>query len=196
MAADCAPNSGLDLAMVVHAIAAGDAVAEKRLVEHFQRVVRALVRRHCRIGETQTEDICQDVLWRLIQRLRSGAIEQPSAVPGYLHTMIRHACAAHYRDPSPSAPLDSVAEPVDPDPGPDRHIEALQVAARVRALMETLPVARDRELLRQFYLQDKTQAEVCAALQIEEEHFRRVAHRARSRLRELVEHSEGRPGYA
>ena len=54
-------------------------------------------------------------------------------------------------------------------------------------LVEGLPVARDRAVLRGFYLEDRDRDALCAELGIDEPHFRRVLHRARERLRALIE---------
>jgi RNA polymerase sigma-70 factor (ECF subfamily) len=186
MADDSTPERGGDLRAWVAAIMRGDLASEQLLVQRYQRVVRVLIARNCRVGESRVEDICQDVLMRLLQRVRAGGIDDPAAIPAYLHSMIRHACLALYRQVSATASIAIVVEAADPAPGPELCLETNDTAQYVRALLEQLPVPRDRELLRQFYLLGRSQSEVCAALQIDAEHFRRVAHRARSRLRALL----------
>jgi hypothetical protein len=51
-----------------------------------------------------------------------------------------------------------------------------------------MPVARDREVLVRFYLDDQDREKICRELGLSEEHFNRVIFRARNRFRELVEH--------
>jgi hypothetical protein len=55
-------------------------------------------------------------------------------------------------------------------------------------MLEEMPVARDREVLVRFYLDDEDRETICRELRLSEEHFNRVIFRARNRFRELVEH--------
>jgi hypothetical protein len=55
-------------------------------------------------------------------------------------------------------------------------------------MLEQMPVARDREVLIRFYLDDEDREQICRELQLSEEHFNRVIFRARNRFRELIEH--------
>jgi hypothetical protein len=55
-------------------------------------------------------------------------------------------------------------------------------------MLEEMPVARDREVLVRFYLDDEDREKICRELGLTEEHFNRVIFRARNRFRELLEH--------
>jgi RNA polymerase sigma-70 factor (ECF subfamily) len=50
-----------------------------------------------------------------------------------------------------------------------------------------MPTARDRDLLVRFYLNDESKEDICASLDLTDEHFNRVLFRARNRFRELLE---------
>jgi RNA polymerase sigma-70 factor (ECF subfamily) len=175
-----------ELVTLVSRIRVGDRLAEQQLVVRFSRPVRALVRRHCRPNEAHAEDIVQDVLSDVVQRLRSGLIEDPQALPHYLQVAIVNACRAHYRG------NERYSTAADPDDTPDHALGADPAESKareeqsklLRALVQGLPVMRDREILRRFYFLEESRAEVCAAMNIDEAHFHRVVHRARERLRE------------
>ena len=184
-----------DLATLVDRIRLGDRLAEQSLALRYQRPVRALVRRHCRPNEPLAEDIAQEVLADIVQRLRCGFIEDPQALPHYLQVAIGNRCRAHYRlnehysggsDPDATADLSAGADPAD-----QRAQE--EQSRLLRGLVESLPVMRDRELLRRFYFLEETRDEVCTALGIDATHFHRVVHRARERLREAWLARESRP---
>jgi len=177
---------GKDLEVLVERIQSGDREAESELIGTYARGVRAVVRHHCRPGESQVDDITQDILTQLLGRLRAGAIQDLQALPHYLRVSIRHACAAHYRR-SESLPLPSAAaEPHSQDVDPELQTHREQLQQVIRDLIDELPVERDREVLRRFYLQDQDRRRVCQALGIDEGHFHRVVHRARQRLREKL----------
>ena len=58
-------------------------------------------------------------------------------------------------------------------------------------VLNQLSVARDREILRRFYLKDEDKAEICIDLQLSAAHFDRVLYRAKKRMRELIDRQKG-----
>ncbi len=176
-----------DLATLVDRIRRGDRLAEQALALRYERPVRALVKRHCRPNEPLAEDIAQEVLADIVERLRCGLIEDPQALPHYLQVAISNRCRAHYRMGaafSSGVDPDAMADPsaAGADPAVQRAQE--EQSRLLRGLVESLPVMRDRELLRRFYFLEETRDEVCSALGIDAAHFHRVVHRARERLRD------------
>lgn len=166
-------------------IANGDRAAENEFIRRFQRGVRALVRRRCRHGDPIVEDLVQDVLARVLQRLRAGAVRDVAAFPAYLQTVVVHATSAEYRarrNMESSDALDALVGEKCPAEQADRT----EVNAAVHALLRELPVARDRELLLRFYLREESKDEVCDALGIDAAHFHRVVFRARERFRAVL----------
>jgi RNA polymerase sigma-70 factor (ECF subfamily) len=176
-------------ANLVDRIRGGDKAAEAEFVRHFERGVRALVRRHTRPREPMVDDFVQDVLYQVLQKLRSGELHDPGALPAYLRATIVYTTTAEYRkrashgEPVASDMLESVASSADPA----EQLRTEQLATQVHTLLAELPVARDRALLTSFYIEERSKDEGCAELGIDPEHFRRVVFRARERLRELIE---------
>lgn len=183
--------TGSDLASELAALAArirlGDKVAEHELGARYLRAIRAIVRRHCRPNEAQIDDIAQDVLADILKRLRAGLIDDPQALPHYLQLAIRHSCTAFYKREQKMQTDAPDVEDAAPGSDPlDFHVRQ-QRARLLRELLDELPVARDRELLRRFYLLEETRDSVCAQLGIDTGHFHRVIHRARERLRQVMD---------
>lgn len=179
--------AGADLATGLARLAAriggGDRVAEHELGAYYTRAIRAIVRRHCRPGEPQVDDIAQDVLTDILKRLREGSIADPLALPMYLQKTIRNACTHWYEreqrmhhDAEEQIDTDRHSDPIDLNV----HRQRQQV---IRSLLDELPQRRDRELLHRFYLLEESRETVCAALGIDVHHFHRVVHRARERMR-------------
>jgi RNA polymerase sigma-70 factor (ECF subfamily) len=182
-------EAGDALGDLVRRVAAGERAAEAVLLARFGRGVRALARRHCRPNDPVAEDIAQDVLIGVLERIRAGAIVDPLALPAYLRTAVVHAASAEYRrrrDRGGTLPVDAVAELDNGEPGPPQRLDADQLAAALQRLLPELPVPRDREVLRRFYLLEQDKDAVCADLAIDEGHFHRVVHRARQRFREIL----------
>lgn len=173
-------------AEIVSRIALGDRMAEAAFVRKYQRGVRALVRRHCRPNDPVADDLAQDVLARIIERLRAGALTDAASLPGYVQTTIIRATSAEYRTRSrteTSAVLDDIAG----DESPAERMSTHQLSALLARLLEQLPVPRDREVLARFYLGERDKDDVCRELGIDAAHFHRVVFRARARFRDLLE---------
>lgn len=183
-----AVGPGLDapgLRALAERIGAGDRAAEVELLGHLGRGVARLARRRCRPLDPAAEDVAQDVLLATLERLRRGALRDAAALPAYLRTAVLHAASALYRGRR-EQPLDSLGRHLEQrsDPGdePDHELDAARLRSAVAALLAELPVARDRELIRRFYLLEQERDQVCAALGVDPCHFHRVIHRARQRF--------------
>lgn len=179
----------VDHVALVARIAAGDVAAESEFVLAFQAGVRALVRRHTRPAEPSVDDLVQDVLHTLIMRLRGNALHDAQMLPAYVRSTVVFIVTAEYRkrgrrgenDSNPPSP----DELHDPDQ-PEHHTRREQLCSCVRSVLAELGVDRDREVLRRFYLAEEDRDTVCAALSIAPDHFHRVLHRARARMKELL----------
>jgi RNA polymerase sigma-70 factor (ECF subfamily) len=167
-------------------IAGGDRAAEAEFVRLFERGVRVLVRRRCRPGDPIVDDLVQDVLSGVLERLRAGAIHDPSALPAYVQSAVVYATSAEYRRRRPTLPEGAIEQIADGET-PGSRLDATQLAGLLRDLLASMAVARDREILRRFYLEEEDKDSVCRALAIDPGHFHRVMFRARERLRIMAE---------
>ena len=171
---------------LISRIAQGDRQAEAEFVRLYERGVRVLVRRHCRPGDPVVDDLVQDVLSGVLERLRAGAIHDPVALPAYVQSAVVYATSAEYRRRRPTQ-TDAAVELMTDSETPGTQLDASQLAGFLRNVLAGMPVARDREILRRFYLEEEDKDSVCRALAIDPGHFHRVMFRARERFRLLVE---------
>src|SRR5215468_63683 len=171
---------------LISRIASGDRLAEAEFVRQFERGVRVLVRRHCRPADPVVDDLVQDVLSGVLERLRAGAIHDPAALPAYVQSAVVYATSAEYRRRRPTQPETAIEQLADSE-SPGAWLDAAQLARMLRALLAEMPVPRDREILRRFYLEEEDKDSVCRALAIDPGHFHRVMFRARERFRALIE---------
>ncbi len=182
-----AANAAADDSLVAR-IAAGDKEAERAFVRAYAPGVRALARRKARAGDPNVDDYCQDVLHNVLMALRRGELCDPAALGSYVRNAVVYTVQAEYRKRQrrgeDGAAVDTEQLACTDDPA--RVAMRAELARLVQRLIAELSVARDRELLRRFYRDEQSVEEVCAALGIELSHFRRVAHRARERLRQLL----------
>lgn len=174
---------------LVTRIARGDATAEAEFVRDYGPGVRALVRRHTRAGDPNVDDYCQDVLANVLLALRRGDLREATALGGYVRNAVIYTVQGEYRRRQRRGEegVQEDAEVAAATDDPVREAQRTQLGRAVTRVLAELPVARDRELLQRFYVDEEDAETVCKALGIDPGHFRRVAHRARERLRALLE---------
>ncbi|MBI4906015.1 MAG: sigma-70 family RNA polymerase sigma factor [Acidobacteria bacterium] len=170
---------------LVSAIVSGDRSAEAELVDWFARGLAIILSRIVKDHQT-VEDLRQDSFRIAIERLRSGALRDPDALPGFMAMIARNVAIEHLRQRTPGA-LSATAP--DPTGGPSQYhdLARKQNAAIVRKILNELPQPRDRELLYRFYIADEEKETICERFGLSALHFNRVLHRARERFRELFE---------
>jgi RNA polymerase sigma-70 factor, ECF subfamily len=183
-----------DFERLVARLAAGDRACETQLVARFQRGVRIAAAR--RLGRFQmlADDVAQETMARVIERLRAGALRDAHSLPGYVHACMRHVCdreidrACQREGPSTTSgePGAATVDLPSPQPGPAELAESGQIHALIRQLLAELPVPRDRVVLHRFYILQQEPLQICAELEVKHEHLHRLLSRARMRLAALL----------
>lgn len=176
---------------LVSRIISGDRAAEETLVREYTRGVRALLRFQTRTPEV-AEDLFQETFLTVIGKTRRGEVRDVEKLNAFIQGVARNIATAHYRketrDRSDSH-FDALERIAAQIPGPleladhDQAIEILQLA------IDSLPVERDKLLLKRYFFEDITVDQLCLELGTNRRHFARVKHRA---VRRLIELTKGR----
>ncbi|MCH8477933.1 MAG: sigma-70 family RNA polymerase sigma factor [Wenzhouxiangella sp.] len=170
-------------------IGRGDPAAEEALVRRYGRPLEFMLRQKVREASLAA-DLAQDALLILIERLRGPGLDDPDKLVAFLHqtasNLARGEARTYYRrntHPDQGAlALAAVNAPLLED-----QVAREQLGAIIRQLLEELGQARDRELLKRFYLGGDSKEQLCADFQISPAHFDRIHFRARQRFRQIVE---------
>lgn len=200
--------TGPNLCQLAERIRKGERAAEEEFVERFQRGLSLALRRRSQ-DPTLAEDLTQDTLLLVLEKIRRNEVRDPERLAGFIHGTARHLLQAHRRKNARFVALESTSgetswadspgaggpwreprrsndSPTDPgEPWALSHLLREEEARLVRQLLDELTIERDRQLLVRFYLSHQAKSSICADLAIDEEHFRRVLFRARERLKEL-----------
>lgn len=150
--------------------------------------LRALILR--RVGDPElAADLLQDATVTTLEKLKAGEIERPELIGGYLYRVALNHLRNHRRkDKSAVSSADALESlSADEEDAHGARLGRAQLADAARRLLEELPMARDREVLVRFYLNDEDRSTICQALSLTDDHFNRVIFRARNRFRDLVE---------
>lgn len=167
-------------------IRTGDPEAERALVGRFGRGVRAILWNVCR-DRSVVDDLFQETFGVLLQRLRAGTVRDPAQLSAFVATLARNLATEHFRrarkvEGDSRVTLERLE---DPRPSPPELVTRAEQGALVRRILEELPVPRDRDVLRRFYLGQQSKEQIQADHGLSSLQFNRVLHRARERFREL-----------
>ncbi len=135
-------------------------------------------------------DMLQDAVVTALQKLRSGEINDPTNLDGYVYRVALNHLRNHRRkDKLHAGNSEGIGDLVDAADSsrPAEHLEADQWARLAKELLQEVSPARDRELLVRYYLHDESKEDLCRVFHLTELHFNRVIYRARDRFRELLQ---------
>jgi RNA polymerase sigma-70 factor (ECF subfamily) len=168
----------------------GDASAESDLVRQFEPGLRVLLRRRTGGNQALLQDLVQETLLIVIQRLRGDGIDDPHKLAAFTAQTARNLAIASLRKVERQrTDVDSEATDRSVDPSADvgARVADLDAALAVRALLRELPQTRDRLMLKRYYLEDHDKDAICRELQMSEAAFNQALSRARRRFRQIME---------
>lgn len=134
-------------------------------------------------------DLLNEAVCTTWEKWLAGQIEQPEQIVGYIFQVAMNLLRNHRRAiaerPERRADAESLAS-LPASEGDDTEFRK-DMARRVRDVIRAMGSERDRCLLVRFYLYEEDRDSICRELQLTPQQFARVLHRARGRLRELME---------
>lgn len=186
----------LPTAALTDRIRGGERRAEEELVVRFSDGLGLMLRRLVR-DPALAEDLHQETFRIVLEKARAGEIREPERLAGFLRGTARNLLLSEGRKRSrwqltgDAAALRESA-PAAAEAPQLRRVLRREEAGLVRQLLDEMRFERDRRILAEFYLSDRTKQEICAELGVDPGGFKKVLFRARERLRELWERSEKR----
>lgn len=168
----------------------GDVNAESELIRQFEPGLRVLLRRRTGGDFGLLQDLVQETLLVVLQRLRGPGIDDPQKLAAFAAQTARNLAIASLRKTERQR-TDVDSEATDRNADPSRSVEEvtadLEAALAVRALLRELPQPRDRLMLKRFYLEDHDKDVICQELDLTEAAFNQALSRARKRFRQILE---------
>ena len=182
-----------EIERIVAAALTGDRAAESRMLVALRPGVLSVLRYGAFHRWIDQEDLTQETLHIVVERVRAATIDDPRKVFAFAAATARNlalnAARKMLRQQTvvDSELIDELAQNLEmeqsdlPD-SDDRHL-----AQAVSELLDELPTERDRQMLIRFYLDGTDKQQLCRDLGLSPKHFDRVLMRARSRLRTIIE---------
>jgi len=159
------------------------------LIEQNYVGLRLLVARRCRDPHVAA-DLLNDAVVTTWAKWQAGKIERPEQIAGYVLQVTMNLLRNHRRAiaerPEKRADATKLQElPSDGEPG-DETIER-EIADQVKNVIRGMSSQRDRTILVRFYLDEEDKETICRDLGLSPLQFDKILHRARGRLRKLLE---------
>lgn len=161
----------------------GDRSVEEHFSAYFGELIFLKLRSQLHSTEL-IEDICQETLLRVIRMFRSGrVIEHPERFGAFVNAVCNNVSKELSRKEYRHNPIDNgTPEPSDNSVDLDRTLVNEERKHLVESILAELP-ARDRQVLRLLYLDEKPPSDVSRQLGVDEEYLRVLVHRAKSRFK-------------
>jgi RNA polymerase sigma-70 factor (ECF subfamily) len=182
-----------DIARIVEEALTGDRRAEDRMIQALRPGVLAVLRYGAFHRWIDCEDLAQETLQVVVERVRARTIDDPRKVFAFAAATARNlalnAARKMLRQQTvvDSELVDELAQNLEMEQSDLSETDDRQLAQAVAELLHELPTARDRQLLIRFYLDGIDKQQLCGELGLSPKHFDRVLMRARSRLRTIIE---------
>jgi RNA polymerase sigma-70 factor (ECF subfamily) len=159
------------------------------LIEKNYVGLRMLVARRCR-DQHVGADLLNEAVCTTWAKWQAGKIERPEQIAGYVLQVTMNLLRNHRRAiaerPEKRADAAKLHElQSEGEPG-DETIER-EIASQVKNVIRGMSSQRDRAILVRFYLDEEDKETLCRELGLTALQFDKILHRARGRLRKLLE---------
>lgn len=155
----------------------GDENAWRQLVDRFSRYVYAIAIQAYRLGESDAEDVFQEVFARTYQHLHR--LRDDEAIRPWIGQLTRRLAIDRLRAQKRELPTDELPGAVDATM--ERLVEAMTVRDALRSLPDHC-----REILDRFFTRDESYHTISAALGIAPGTIASRISRCRSKLRDAL----------
>jgi len=171
----------------VQRLAAHDAEVERHFTSYFGDLLAIKLRTRLR-SQQLVEDVRQETFLRVIQTLRKdGGLQHPERLGAFVNSVCNNVLLETFRSLGKhSQPPDEHPELADPSVDLDRNLVTRERKQAVERVLDELP-AKDRNLLRSLFIEERDKDEICKELAVSAEYLRVLLHRSKSRFRGLME---------
>lgn len=168
----------------------GDAETQRHFTRYFSELLSIKLRNRVRSPQL-VEEIRQETFLRVLLIVRRDGVAHPERLGAFVNSVCNNIVLEVFRNETRSLPMPEIVPDVmDERPSPESAFFSTQQNSHVRNILESLP-EKDRNLLRQVFLEERDKDEVCRTFQVDRDYLRVLLHRAKSRFRSALEQAAG-----
>ncbi|WP_161810641.1 RNA polymerase sigma factor [Steroidobacter agaridevorans] len=165
-----------------------DAISNEFIKRHYTGLY-TLLHRRIRDGNI-AQEILNEAVATAIAHSRAGRVSDQNRLAGYVYRVALNLYRNYRREYANRPGVHAGDENIDQLPAQRATEESAMDSSIMRHVVSTiasLPTARDREIVKRFYLDEEDKSEICRSMGLSPLHFDRVVFRARQRMRSLLE---------
>ena len=168
----------------------GDSETQRHFTRYFGELLSIKLRNRVRSPHL-IEEVRQETFLRVLLIVRRGGIDHPERLGAFVNSVCNNVVLEMFRHEGRSAPMpETTPDVIDEGPSPESILFSHQRKSQVWKVLESLP-AKDRDLLRQVFLEERDKDEICRAYHVDREYLRVLLHRAKARFRSVLEQTAG-----
>ena len=171
----------------VESLRNGDPATEHHFFLYFEKLLNIKLRSRT-ISSDKIEDLKQETFIRVIAAVRKeGAVRQPDRFGAFVNSICNNVLLAYYRTLGKNQQIDETHQEI-----PDQILDlegmmvSKQFSEHVRKILSALP-ARDRDLLRAVFFEEKDKDSVCREMGVDRNYLRVLLHRAKGKFKAVYE---------
>ena len=171
----------------------GDARTQEHFASYFDQLLRIKLR--ARMLERDTvSDLTQETFTRVIAALRKqGGIREPDRFGAFVNSICNNVLLEFYRSSGRSQQLEechlqTAGKVLDLE----GVLETRESEGQIRKVLRSLP-AKDRQLLRAIFFEEKDKDEVCRLFGVDRDYLRVLVHRAKEKFKASYLQGPGAP---
>lgn len=173
-------------AAYVDRLTKGDDATERHFTSYFGDLLSIKLRSRLR-SPALVEDAKQETFLRVLTTLRrKGGLVSAGGLGAFVNTTCNNVLFETYR--AETKRRQNVPEDETPLEAPEASVESVLLDAdehrRVRQAIAELP-AKDRDLLRQLFFDERNKDEICRNMGVDRQYLRVLLHRAKGRFRDV-----------
>ena len=174
----------------LHRLKDGDTDTQRHFTRYFGELLSIKLRNRVRSPHL-IEEVRQETFLRVLLIVRRDGIDHPERLGAFVNSVCNNVVLEMFRNESRSTQMpEATPEVIDEGPSPETILSARQRESQVWTILESLP-EKDRELLRQVFLEERDKDEVCRTFQVDREYLRVLLHRAKAKFRTELERKAG-----
>jgi RNA polymerase sigma-70 factor, ECF subfamily len=168
---------------IIGLILSGDSRGEEILYSALTKGLRYLAIR--KVGYEQADECVHDTFIALMGKIKAGALREPAALLKYARVILERKIGLIYderRRCASDVDFDTItATRCDEAPSSYQNLETAMKAKLMKQALGSLQT-REREILLRFYIQEQTQEQIRAEMNLTETQYRLLKSRSKQKL--------------